>query len=412
MERPDSNHISIPPRKPILKVQFSLFEGDLVNQVFGSIRPRRPLQWLYRSLILIGLTWLPLAILSVVSGNYGMTVSPTNFFADYAAYAQFIIALPIFVIAEAVVEHNTRLAGRHFVHTGVIRERDITKIEAIHEYARYLRKALLPEFILIATAYLLAFLTFYPEFSDFKRQTWHTMTLYKFKVLTLPGIWAMFVALPILNYWWLRMSWKIIIWIWYLYRVSRLRMILIASHPDRTGGIGFISDTQAKFALVILAYGISNVAAVIAYKIGIEGADFHQMNVWGPALGFVIGAPALFTLPLFMFTKQLNRTKKRAMNLYREKAMQRARDFEKQWLHSGSREKDQVNVFDLADLNSFTEVFERIRGMRIVPFDLRSASQIIGSTLGSIATVLPLLKIETSLAHWLKILATILSRTS
>jgi hypothetical protein len=56
-------------------------------------------------------------------------------------------------------------------------------------------------------------------------------------------------------------------------------------------------------------------------------------------------------------------------------------------------------------INNVATVFNRIEHMRVVPFDLRSALQLIGSTLGSIATALPLLKIEGPLKEWLEFLA-------
>jgi hypothetical protein len=85
------------------------------------------------------------------------------------------------------------------------------------------------------------------------------------KKLNFAGWWAMLVTLPILNYWWLRWIWKIALWSWFLYRMSRVPLILVPSHPDATGGIGFVSDVQTKFGLAILAFGISNIASTVGY---------------------------------------------------------------------------------------------------------------------------------------------------
>jgi hypothetical protein len=48
--------------------------------------------------------------------------------------------------------------------------------------------------------------------------------------------------------------------------------------------------------------------------------------------------------------------------------------------------------------------------MRVVPFDMQSALQLIGSTLGSVATALPLLRIEGPLREWLELLSRLLGR--
>ncbi|MEP6508038.1 MAG: hypothetical protein ABJC63_07415 [Gemmatimonadales bacterium] len=135
--------------------------------------------------------------------------------------------------------------------------------------------------------------TILPELATHSMHSWHTgsgpagnvQTLFG---LTAPGAWALLVAFLILNYWWLRIAWKIVIWTRYLYRRSRLKLVLVASHPDRTGGIGFISEVQSTFAVIIFAYGISKLAAVIAYKVAIEHAPLSLMPVWAPAPCFFI----------------------------------------------------------------------------------------------------------------------------
>lgn len=166
---------------------------------------------------------------------------------------------------------------------------------------------------------------------------------------------------------------------------------------------------QAKFALVIFAYGISNVAATIAYEVAIQGASLTLPPVWGPALGFIIGAPLLFTVPLFMFTKQLFRTKRRSLTLYREQATRHALAFEARWLGSDpSAGAAAAETAELANLNNVATMFDRVEHMRVVPFDLRSAAQLVASTVGSVATVLPLLKIEGPLKMWLEVLSTVL----
>ena len=109
--------------------------------------------------------------------------------------------------------------------------------------------------------------------------------------------------------------------------------------PHRTGGIGFLSDVQTRFGLVIFAYGITNVASTIAYKMVFEGATLADHSVWGPFVGFVISAPILFTIPLFMFTKQLHRAKKRAVERYNRRVFERAIAFEQKWLEPRSHEK-------------------------------------------------------------------------
>lgn len=407
--RPDPPSASLTP--------FSLFEGDVLNRAFGRIglNSRRTLHIAGRCLLVVVATWLPLAVLSFAQQLYSDRIEARNFFADFAAYAQFLIALPLFIIGERVVSRNTREAAKDFVDTGVVDPDDMPVVDRSHRLVERLRRAWLAEVICIGAAIALAFATVLTELRATGMETWHTGAGRVPRVqidtvfgLTWPGLWLMLFSLPILNYWWLRLAWKVIIWTWYLYRMSRLRLMLVASHPDQTGGIGFISNVQAKFAIIIFAYGISNVAAVLAYKVAIERAPLLLPPVWGPALGFVIVAPMLFTVPLLMFTKQLFRVKRRALNHYREHVMRRARAFESQWLNS----EDQVAHANdlLINMNNLAAIFGRIEQMRVIPFDLKSAVQLLASTVGSVATVLPILKIEGPLENWLELLSTMLGR--
>ena len=61
-------------------------------------------------------------------------------------------------------------------------------------------------------------------------------------------------------------------------------------------------------------------------------------------------------------------------------------------------------------MTQLSQLFERIEAMRVVPFDFRSLLQLVTSSLGSVATVLPLLHVEGSISRILEALVRILER--
>lgn len=371
--------------------KFSLFERDLVNRIFAlsGLRARPLGALLARIVILWFLTWIPLALLAVLSG-VGIGRPPReNFFLDVAAYGQFILGLPLFVIAESVISVHTREAAKSFLASGVIKLQDLAQADELHRQIEHLRKLILPEIIALALAYAFTFAWIHEELHN-AVETWHGLGPPYHQSLTWAGWWEVLVAVPLLNYWWLRWIWKISLWCWYLARISRFRLTLVASHPDSTGGLGFLSEAQTKFGLAILAFGVSIVAASVGYKLSIERASFDVFAVWGPLVGFIVGAPILFTAPLFMFTKQLYRTKRRAVKLYHERAMQVALSFEEKWLHASSEgERHALDSGDVTEFNYISHVYDRIQKMRVVPFDTRSFAELIASALGPILPLLP-----------------------
>ena len=393
---PVNEHQPIHYRDVPMRIQFSLFEGDWVNRLFASIGVggRRVRDLTARCLILVGLTWVPLAVLAFL-GGVGKGPGGENFFKDIAAYMQLLLGLPLFVVAERIVSVHTREAAIQFVSTGAIRHQDATRLNKFHGTIQRLRKSMTSDLVCVAIAYFLSVMTILPMLDDEKR-TWHAYIPEGgiHEVLSAAGWWELLVALPLLNYWWLRWIWKIILWSYYLFRLSRFRLRLLASHPDRTGGIGFLSDVQTRFGLVILAYGITNVASTIAYKMAFEGATLGDHSVWGPLVGFVISAPLLFTIPLFMFTKQLHRAKKRAEERYNRRAIERAIGFEQKWLDPRSHGKhDAAAEAELTGLSNLNAVYDHIRRMRVVPFDARSFLELTMQTVGSLLPILPYLGI-------------------
>ncbi len=386
------------------KVTFSLFEGDGLQVLYARLGLSNDTRFylLKRCLLAVLLTWVALAILALRQGLVGGGISPTNFFADFAAYAQFLLGMPLFLMAEPIIDSSTRQAAEQFLSCEIIRPEDVPKVYNVHAIIQRARQSHWPDrvCVLIAYGYSLAILV--PIFGPHPMPEWHAQGVGHSRMLTAAGIWEFFFALPLLNYTWLRFFWKIILWIFYLYRVSRLRLDLHAIHPDLTGGIGFVSEVQGRFAIYLLAYGISNIAATVGYEIAILHYDWSAMTVWSPIVGFIIGAPLLFTLPLFMFTKQLFRSKRRALAVYRQRVTEQSRRLEKRWLMGNDdprpTQATEEEMRELAEFATLGTMFSRIEQMRMVPLDLRSLGQLVGSTLGSMATLLPLIHVNGTVA--------------
>jgi hypothetical protein len=375
-------------------VPFSLFDRDWLNRIYASVglSSRDRLSIFKRSLSVLVLTWLPVAALALQSGYIGGGMTATNFFADFAAYAQFLVGMPLFIVAEPIIDASTKDVAFQLVSCGIVRPADRSRLCEIHRVIATLRQSYWPDLICVLVAYALSLVILVPEFGPNPALTWHVKNYASWRMLTTPGLWEFLVALPILNYTWLRFVWKILVWIFYLARVARMRLDLHPTHPDLTGGIGFISEAQGRFAIFILAYGISNVAATVGYEIVILHYNVETMPVWGPLLGFAIGAPLLFTLPLLMFTKKLYIAKRHALAVYRERVTGRSRSLESRWL-KGDQELQSTSeeIRELSELTTLSTMFVHIEKMRVVPFDLRSMGQLMGSSFGSVATILPLL---------------------
>lgn len=71
--------------------------------------------------------------------------------------------------------------------------------------------------------------------------------------------------------------------------------------------------------------------------------------------------------------------------------MERALAFEEKWLKAcSSGNYELMSGSDLAGLNALNQVYDHIHKMRVVPFDLRSFSELVGSALGPMAPLRPI----------------------
>ena len=203
--------------------------------------------------------------------------------------------------------------------------------------------------------------------------------------LNLAGYWLVYISIPIFQFLLLRWLLRIIVWTRFLWQVAHLDLYLIPTHPDKAGGLGFLTSTAAAFMPLTLALG-SLLAAMIAQRIFYEGAKLLDFK---PEIAAAVVFILLIILgPLCVFAGHLARTKREGLIRYGSLASRYVTEFEKKWLEGGAA-PDEVfvgtgDIQSLADLNNS---FEIIPAMRLFPFGRNTVLQITATVL---IPVLPL----------------------
>jgi hypothetical protein len=202
--------------------------------------------------------------------------------------------------------------------------------------------------------------------------------------LTLPGYWLGFVSIPIAQFILFRWYLRLLIWFWLLWRVSRLNLRLVPTHPDRAGGIGFLGEVVHAFSPVLFAQG-AVLAGVIANRILYQGQNLVSFRAT------IFGLISLFVLvvlgPLTVFTPLLFRARLRGLSDYGTLAMSYVRDFDAKWVRGGAKARDEgiLGTSDIQSLADLANSYAIVRDMRVVPFTLTDAILLV------VATALPLL---------------------
>jgi hypothetical protein len=336
-----------------------------------------------RVIVIALLGWLPLLILSAVQGHlWGKSVA-VPFILDLEVHIRFLIVVPLLVIAELVVHKRLRPIAKAFLERNLIREHDFPRFDKAITSAFRLRNSLIAEVLLVLIVYGVGVSVVWRQFTALSADSWYAPASLTGSKLSLAGYWYSYASLPLFQFLLIRWYFRIFIWARFLWHVSRLRLALIPTHPDRVGGLGFLSNAVYAFSVLVVAHG-AMVSSQIANRI-----FFLQAKL--PEFEGEIAVVAIFLLclifgPLLVFAPQLAQTKRTGLREYGTLAETYVRDFDTKWLR-GAKRKDEVLVgsADIQSLADLANSFEVVRSMRLVLVTKDSILQL------GVALFLPLL---------------------
>jgi hypothetical protein len=247
---------------------FSLVLGGPLYQLFMRARlTTDTLNLVKRRVIVISLfTWLPLLLLSLLSGNALGGAIKVPFFYDVDVHVRFLLALPLLLVAELVVHQRMRRIVRQFVERGIVPAPSLSAFEAIIDSAMRLRNSMVIEVLLIILVLTVGHYLWLSQ--TLVSATWYAAIIDGHRHSSLAGYWYAYVSIPVFQFLLLRWYFRIFIWARALWQVSRLDLHLVPTHPDRAGGLGFLGGSAAAFMPLLLAQGAllaGNIANHIFY---------------------------------------------------------------------------------------------------------------------------------------------------
>jgi hypothetical protein len=183
---------------------------------------------------------------------------------------------------------------------------------------------------------------------------------------TLAGMWFLLVTSPMVSFLLYRWIWRFIVWSVFLFRVSRIRLELYASHTDLAGGLGMIGSGQVLFGIVFFIIA-SLVSSDLASNILYEGEKLVDAKL--VVLVFIGVSIVFITFPLLFFTKKLYCLKRKSIAEYSILQLQISRDFHKNWIEDQATGLvDSIHPSSMAD---YSAVYENVSNMRIIPLNPR-----------------------------------------
>jgi hypothetical protein len=377
--------------------------GPLFQLLRRSHLSGNALELLKRRILVISLlAWLPLLVLSFVEGRALRGVA-VPFLWDVDVHLRFLVALPLLVVAELVVYQRMRFVGREFLERNLIPENDLTRFEAAFASAFRLRNSVLAELLLIAFVYIVGVLIIWRHYMTLATATWYAAATVEGSKLTIAGIWYGYLSLPLFQFLLLRWYFRVFIWARFLWQVSRIKLSLVPTHPDRVGGLGFLTRTVYAFTPLAVAHGVL-LAGLISNRIFYVGATLPQFKAQIAVL--VVFLLCMVLGPLLVFAPQLVHAKRTGDREYGTLAERYVREFDAKWVRGGvPADEPLVGSADVQSLADMANSFDVVRTMRIAPVTKEVILQLVAATL---LPVVPLVLTMMSLEELLKTLFGIL----
>ena len=317
-----------------------------------------------RMLVIALITWAPLVVLAALSGCL-MSGVRIPFLYDIDTQIRLLVFLPLLVSAESAFNKEIRILVPQFVEQQIIMPAQLPEFESCVESAARLKNSAAAETGLLALVVLVG-IVMWRGLLGVHTGTWYTAASGVNLSLSPAGYWYVFVSLPIVEFICLRWYFRLFIWARLLWQVSRTDLNLVASHPDRHCGLGFLEHIVKGVAPFIVAHSIL-VSGFVANGILHEGMKL-------PHFGMQIGAMAVFLLllaigPLFVFTPKLIERSKTASYAYGSLASEYVNEFDKKWilgLHPDSERL--IGTADIQSLADLANSFNVIQHIVPVPF--------------------------------------------
>lgn len=302
------------------------------------------------------LLWIVLLALGLIEGVVERLFS----MSVLGGHVRLLLATPLFFLCETWVSHSMAAFAREIASAGVVPESTMAAFKAEIERSNRWKDSWVPDVVCALVAGPIGALaphigllgaTGVPDGIAQLELTWTAQ-------------WYWGVCLPVFRFLMLRWLWRLGWWCHFLWRVSRLKLRLVPTHPDGVAGLGYLEVVHAEFAPLILALSAVQ-SASIAEEIHRGSMTFDAAY---PALAVVfIVVAVLFIGPLCVFIPRLWACRAQGLADYMSFSSHYVNSFDNKWMKPAPECEPLLGTADLQSLADLQNSIGRVREMRLIP---------------------------------------------
>ena len=312
-------------------------------------------------LVLGAFPWIILLALALVEGLGHVLFS----IGAIGGHVRLLVAIPLLFMCETFIDPQFTTFVRGIVRSQVVPATVRPALQS--EIARITRwkDSWLPEAFFLLAAVALALTLQAENFFDYLSGLAVGSSPRLLGETSWTRQWYWMVCIPLFRFLMLRWFWRLALWCFFLWRVSRLELRLVPTHPDRAGGLGFLEVVHSEFTPLVLAISATQ-AASLAQDIASGKLTFDAIYP-GVAIVLLVDA-VLFVGPLLILFRKLWRSKVKGLNEYGALAERYVSEFDRKWLGADPAPGEPLlGTSDIQSLADLSNSFSIVREMRLVP---------------------------------------------
>ena len=376
--------------------EMSLIRGGAFYRLQELARLIRPNQWNAgrRILAAVLVGWVPLVVLTVMSGSHSSLVALLK---DYRVFARVFIAVPFLIAGQPLIEERFRLIVRHFLDADLLRPEDLPRFREILATIKRLKDAWFPELALVALGcvggiFLVGNDAMYDapwSVRGVGASVLQSQAGWYFELVT-QTIYMVFLGLAL---------WKWLLFVVFFWRVSRLQLRLVPCDPDQSGGLGFLGYSPIAFVPVVIAASTA-MGSILRYQALHSVFSRQSLNM---VLGlWVLLILLIFVGPLAIFGSKLAHLYRVGYLQYGSLSHLHAEQFHEKWVRGRQAHLSELlTAPETTRLSDLARSFDRVRNTKLLPIDRLTIIQVAAA--GAVP-MLPVIVTQVPVADLLKLI--------
>ena len=375
--------------------EVSLVRGGPFYRAQEALRLVHPDHWRLarRTILAIAIGWLPLVLITLLFNPRAVF----GLLTDYTVNARMLFGVPVLLAGQPVMETAFRAIVRAIRDAGLLMPSDTDRLDQTLARLIRLRDSVIPELIFVVVAYAKVAETVQTQLMYVR--PWGLVGTGAEIHLSPAGWYYVLVSQLLYQLLILISLWKWLLWCIFLYRLSKMDLQLVPTHPDQHGGIGFLGLSPVAITPTILV-----ISAVIGatWRSSIFREHLHWLSFKIEA-AVLLGVVLIVVLgPLLLFVPRLTRLRRLGIFEYGALGQFESMQFHKRWIqHRAGREEEFPASPEASTLTDYGSSYQNIEHLQPFPFD---QGAFVGLVLAVAVPLLPVVLAEVPFATVLKAL--------